>query len=220
MCSNRYHKAFSLIELMAVIAVMAFLLALAAPTLLTLGSTSLSAGGRELAGFLNLARADAIAKNTVVRVMIVRDWPNEPEAVNRKFSVWKWDERAEDFVQSGAWLSLPEGLVIEPQFPSYVRGAEYAKEDPVEIRALTPNEVRQIKVGDDTVDVSMLDFMPNGRVRTPDTMRERKFAFVVIQGHMSSNQVVRTAPQKEGRPRNWAQVNIDVITGNIAVLRP
>lgn len=211
---NPSNKAFSLVEMMVVISVMAFLLAFAAPALMSLGSTSLSSGGRELAGFLKLARAEAIAKNTVVRVAVVRKWPSEPDSVHRALSMWTWDEDSEEFVQAGAWETLPEGLIIEPTFPSYVKQAEYAKDDPVNVRASTPKKTTEVEVNGETVSATYLEFMPNGRARSPDGMAERKMAFVVIQGFEENGQIIRIAPQ------NWAQVNVDLLTGHIEILRP
>ncbi|MEM7015456.1 MAG: prepilin-type N-terminal cleavage/methylation domain-containing protein [Verrucomicrobiota bacterium] len=208
------NRAFSLVEMMVVISVLAFLLAFAAPSIMSLGSTSLSAGGRDLVGFLKLARAEAIAKNTVVRVAIVRNWPSEPDAAHRTFGTMSWNEETEEFVQIGAWESLPEGLMIEPSFPSYVKDSEYAKDDPINVRASTPNKMIEVMVNGEAISATYLEFMPNGRARAPDGMAERKLAFVVIQGFEEDGEIVRVASQ------NWAQVNVDLLTGHIEVLRP
>lgn len=218
---TRRCKGFSLIELMTVISIIAFLIAMAAPTVLTMRSTSLSAGGRHLQQFFVLARSEAIAQNTVIRVGIVREWPGDPDAAHRKLGIWKWSDEREEFVQSGPWKTLQEGLVIEPSFPSWVHTAEYAKDDPVNVHAFTPRETRQLPVDGKNVRVTLLDFMPNGRVRAPDGGLERKLALVLVSGHTEGTRIVRTGPKTAfGEPSNWAQVNLDTLTGRIEILRP
>ena len=224
--SNRaFRKAgrgFSLVEMLVVVAVIGMLLALSAPSILTLTSTSLTTGAWQLNGYLNLARAEAIRDGRVVRVALVRNWDNEQHSALRKLSTWKWDDEAEVFVQSGGWEILPEGVVIEPEFPDYVRSADYAKDDATTVQAQFPERDETLSISGDTVEVTTLDFLPNGRVRESGEIPKRMIGFVMTLGYVDEQgNVVRTASRDDsGQPANWAQVNVDTLTGRIQVHRP
>lgn len=222
MMRRQQASGFSLTELMAVVAVTAMLLALAAPSIMTLTSTSLTTGGRQLSGYLNLARAEAIRDGRVTRVILVRQWNGEPDSALRKLCICKWDDEKEEFVLNGAWQILPEGVVIEPEFPDYVRSAEYAEDEPVTVQAEFPAKEVKLDVQGDSVRALAMDFLPNGRVRQTGNDPKRMIGFVLIQGHTDDHgNPVRTGAQSSpGKPKNWAQVNVDALTGNVQIYRP
>lgn len=215
-------SGFSLTELMVVVMVMFAILAMTAPSIQTWTSTSLSMGARQLDAFLNLSRAEAIRTNRVVRVALVRGWSEEPESVLRKLSAWSWDDRTDEFVQVSEWQVMPEGIIIEPEFPHYVRHSAYAEDDGTVVNAHFPDKKRTFDINGERVEVLTIDFMPSGRVRMSDSGSKRMIGFVLVQGYPGRNgEIVRTSPENfPGRPANWAQVNVDTLTGRVQVHRP
>jgi hypothetical protein len=203
--------------------IIGILIALAIPAIRGLGSsTGFSTGGRQISSALTHARSSSIGKRTVIRFGIVTDWQGKPEAAYKKYSTWQWDRDEEDFVQNGSWETLPNGLVFEPEKPDYLKNAAYASKDGSSIRGdFVPDSGQkefETKSGKEIVRVAYLEFTPSGGARVEDG-DFRNILMTLAQGYVEQGNIVYTQ-QKNGKPTNWAQFNIDTLTGRVRIYRP
>jgi prepilin-type N-terminal cleavage/methylation domain-containing protein len=227
--SPRTHttRGFSLVELLAVIAMISVLLGLTVPAVRGFtSSSSLNTGVRKMADLLNLARSEAIARHSVVRFAVVTDWPGKPEAALRKASLWNWDPELEQFVQLTNWEELPQGLTFETYLPEYIKGADYASVDGSTVRGdsvLDPEfsgaAEFSIPSPDGTITARFVEFLPSGNARIPGG-NARRAIFVTVPAFASGDGELTYTAASDGQPTTWAQVNLDTLTGRIQVLQP
>lgn len=226
--SPRTHttRGFSLVELLAVIAMISILLGLTMPAVRGLTGSSLNIGVRKMADLLNLARSEAIARHSVVRFAVVTDWPGKPEAALRKVSLWNWDAELEQFVQLSNWEEFPEGLTFESYLPEYIKGAGYASADGSTVRGdyvLDPTfpDAAEFSIPspDGPITARFVEFLPSGNAKIPGG-NARRAIFVAVPGFASGDGELTYTAASNGQPTTWAQVNLDTLTGRIQVLQP
>jgi prepilin-type N-terminal cleavage/methylation domain-containing protein len=235
--------AFSLIELIAVMAIITIVAGFTVPALkgLTDGN-AVDAGAAAFADLLVLGRSQAISRHTVVRLVVTTEWPGlETQANFRRASLWAWHQGGNStagtkllstngyFLQTSAWQDLPMGLVFEPGVPGYVLNAAYAQQDSSTVRGSCILANDQNNFGtyasfaapttSGPISTRYLEFLPTGAVNLPGSP-DRQAIFVASLGYINpSLQVVHTT-QSNGQPANWAQINVDTLTGRVHVYRP
>lgn len=221
-------RAFSFVELLSVMAVISVVSGLAVVGV-NGGSagTALETGGRKVAQYLELARSEAIRRHAVVRFVAAREWAHRDDATLRRFSLWAWDAEAEVFTPITPWEELPVGTVFEPELPDYTRNSSYAEADPSTVRAdciLADSFAKragwEIEDQLSTISSRYVEFLPSGNARIPGAST-RKAAFVVTQGYIDPDDgTLHYRPTTPDGPKNWAQVNVDTLTGNVRFYRP
>lgn len=210
-------RAFSLVEMLVVLTVVGLLAAFAAPTLLTLQSTSLSAAGTEFGGFLNFCRSKAIAERTSIRVAIVTGGAMDPDDAYRKYAGWEWDKLSEKYVQFSNWKFLPLNSIFENQAPDYIRTASYATEEKSSVEGdlvlkksgVFENRAKEETSRGETLELQFLTFAPSGRAYIKDG--EKRNLIIVIRA---------SSPSDPELVRNWYQYTIDTLTGRTRIYRP
>jgi prepilin-type N-terminal cleavage/methylation domain-containing protein len=219
--------AFSLIELVSAMTIMSVLAGLTVPAMKGLnGANALDTGTRKFADLLYLARSEAIARHTVVRFAVVREWPGQPEANRRKVGLWAWDVEAQSYLALTAWEELPVGLALESQLPPYVRTASYALDDGAAVRGdcVLASEFAnkagfEVSSGAAMINADFIEFMPSGTVRIPGGSA-RQAIFVLTQGFTNAAGSLTYISRAGSQPTNWAQVNIDTLTGRARIYQP
>jgi prepilin-type N-terminal cleavage/methylation domain-containing protein len=218
---------FSLIELMTVMAIISVVAGFVVPSVKGItGGNAVNTGAVKLAGMLNLARSEAIARHTIVRFAVATDWPNQSEEGNlRRVSLWAWQAESGRYLPLTKWEELPVGLVLEKGVPDYVRTATYAQNDAATVRGssvLAEGSASEAGFTAETnlgnIPTRFIEFLPSGSARIPGSS-DRQAIFVAAQGFMTGNQITHTA-QAGDRATNWAQVNVDTLTGRTHVYRP
>jgi len=221
-------RAFSLIELLTVMAIFSMVAGVTVPALKGLtGGNAVNTGTAELSDLLTLARSEAIAQHTIVRFVVATDWSGqETDADLRRVSLWSWHADTRCFLQMTAWQELPVGLTLEPGLPAYVNAAQYAQIDGSTVQGncvLGPDFANSAAFSAATIAGTIytryIDFMPTGSVTIPGGSA-RQAIFVATQGYADANQNVTYTSQKNGAPTNWAQINIDTLTGRAHIYRP
>lgn len=224
--SNR-SGGWSLIELMMVLGIMSIVLVyFAAMSIKPSSSQSLSSAARDLANYLTLARAEAVRHQTIVRLVFPKRWPGieDPESF-RRMALWKWDPPQEKFIQMGGWAKIPEGIVLEPRYPNYCLDARYAKHDGATTRGdyllQHGGEPFEITINRKPTQTRFIEFLPTGGARIPEGL-EKRIILVAVEGFEDppqSGHIFRTTNGGDNA-KNWAQVNIETLTGKVRVYRP
>lgn len=190
-------------------------------------ANALDSGAAKLSGLMTLARSEAIARHTVVRFVVATDWSGQGQDANyRRMSLWEWQPDTQSYAQFTNWEALPNGVIIERQLPDYIRGASYASADASTVRgtyvldeslgagaAFTPD------TGGDQISGRFIEFLPSGAARIPGSS-DRRAIFVATQGFGNADKHIVYTSQSNNRPANWAQVNVDTLTGRVHVYRP
>lgn len=218
-----------MIELITVISVMSVLAGLTVPAMKGVtGGTSLQSGVRTFAGMLSLARSEAIARHTVVRFAVAQDWTGKKDSNLRKISLWAWDATVEKYLQISAWEELPVGVVVEPELPEYVKDSSYATADTASVRgdcvletAFAAKAEFDASTGAEPISARYIEFLPSGTARIPGGTA-RHAIFVTTQGFTNPDgqTLTYTSRAEVGKPANWAQVNVDTLTGRVRIYNP
>jgi hypothetical protein len=226
-CLSDSRVAFSLIEVLAVLAVVTVITGLSVPAINGInGGNTLSTSAAKMAGLMSVARNEAISRHTVVRFVVAREWQNKQAANLRRVSLWAWDAEIEQYVPLTPWEDLPEGIVMEPQLPDYVKNSRYANDDRASVHGdyvLEPrfDEIAEFNPGteDEPVDARYIEFTPSGNLRVPGG-KARNAIFVMTNGVATEEGTLRYTKRAENGPANWAQFNVDSLTGRVRVYQP
>lgn len=227
-------SAFSLIELLVVMAVVSLLLAIAAPSFVSLNPAR-KTGIHELAGFLENARTEAIARRAP-RIVAFADagFPGESgeSGALRAYALFE-EEKGEDDVEENSttprfrrlspWQTLPEGLV-------FARGGDFEVSGGEAFRTLHD------RVGDrrfamptpsgedgETRPLASLVFGPDGGIRSPGFADADALHLGIIEGFLdvSTGKVIPTStrPSASGRELpNGECLEVGYYTGRPRIL--
>jgi hypothetical protein len=213
--------------MLAVMSIITILTGLTVPAVKGLtSSNALDTGVRKFADLLHLARSKAISRHTVVRVALATQWAGQDDAPLRKASLWSWDPEAQQYFQTTDWENLPTGIIVESSIPSYVLGASYAVNDGSSVRGdcildssfATQAEFTSSATGA-AVTMRFVEFLPTGGAQIPGGV-SRNVIFVMTPGFLNPDGTVTHTAQANGQAVNWAQLNVDTLTGRVRVYQP
>ena len=225
---SRRRAAFSLMEMTAVMAIITVLAGISVPAVKGIaGANAMDIGAAKLGNLMTLARSEAIARHTIVRFVVATEWNGRgPDASYRRMSLWAWQSDTASYGQLTNWEELPDGVIIERTLPDYIRGASYAVADATTVRgsyvldaSLGADAAFMVDTGDGPATGRFIEFLPSGAVRIPGSV-ERRALFVATQGFGNTDKHIVYTSQSNNRPANWAQVNVDTLTGRVHVYRP
>lgn len=221
-------RGVSLIELLVVAALIAIVLAVfGTATIKPASAHGLSTASRDLSNLLTLARAEAVRHQTVVRVVFPLEWP-EVDSPGRfsHVALWRWDAATSRFKQDSGWTKIPDGVVLEPEMPDYIRNSGYANHDGATIRgdyALRDGaDPFEVEILTSDIECRYIEFLPTGAARIP-LGEGKRIILVAVEGFeepAGSGRIVRTNPKDRKRAENWAQVNVETLTGKVQIYRP
>ncbi len=190
------------------------------------GANTVAVGAGKLSGLLTLARSEAIAQHTIVRFVVAENWNGQTDANCRRMSLWAWRADIGSFAPLTNWEELPVGVIIERELPAYIRAAQYATDDASTVRGSSVLDESSASTaefaagtGQDAISTRFIEFLPSGSARIPGSA-ERRAIFVATQGFANPDQRLTYTSQANGQPNNWAQVNVDTLTGRVHVYRP
>lgn len=224
-------SAFSLIELLGVLAVVSLLLAIAAPSLVSLNPAR-KTGIHELAGFLENARAEAIARRAP-RIVAFADagFPAESGSL-RAYALFEEVPAENVPIESGStprfrrlspWRTLPEGLV-------FARGGDFEVTGGESFRTLHDlGGERTFPVpapsGDDggPRPLPSLVFGPDGGIRSPGFADADALHLGIVEGFHdpSTGKVIPTATRTSSSGRvlpNGECLEVGFYTGRPRIL--
>ncbi|MDB6152609.1 MAG: prepilin-type N-terminal cleavage/methylation protein [Chthoniobacteraceae bacterium] len=216
-----------MIELIAVMGVISLMAGLTVPAVKGLsGSNNLNTGARKFADLLSLARSEAIARHAVVRFVVAKEWESKADASLRNVSLWVWNAEVERYFQLSPWQEMPVGVTLEQASPAYLHKATYAREDRAAVRGECVftsafKESAEFNAGteEEPIRSRFIEFLPSGTMRIPGGT-SRQAIFVATQGYSNHDGTLTYTTRGENGPANWAQVNVDTLTGRVHVYRP
>lgn len=186
--------AYSLVELILVCGVASLLLAITVPSVISLNPVR-KAGIHELAGFLENARAQAIAAGTEISVAFADESFPKSEDALRSYALFAPDgetstdlENTNTLKQVSPWRTLPTGLI-------FARGEHFDVEDDVAFRTLLDLSAERSfplsGLGNSgevtTLPLPALVFGPRGEIREPAFHQADALHLGVIEGHYDSH---------------------------------
>ena len=186
--------AFSLLELLIVVAIMITLMALATPALTSLlDSGNLARGGQVLADEINLARQLAASQNRVVEVRILKH--DTPPGFG-SLQIWGNDAGGAS-VPLGKVMKLPQSIVISE---NTTVSAALEK---------TPTGTMPTNSSLSGKSYAYLRIRPSGAV--DPSLAMSNFFFSVVSARSGSNSAL---------PPNYVTIQINPLTGTPLVYRP
>jgi hypothetical protein len=217
-----------MIELMCVMAIVTLVAGFSVPAVKGVtGGNTVAIGAGKISGLLSLARSEAIAQHTIVRFVVAADSTGGHKDTNcRRMSLWAWRSDINAFEPLTPWEELPVGIIVERDLPTYIRAASYASDDASTVRGssvlgteFSADAEFVTGSGDEQISGRFIEFLPSGAARIPNSA-ERRAIFVATQGFAEGRQPITYTSQTGGRPNNWAQINVDTLTGRVRVFRP
>lgn len=197
-------SAFSLVELLLVVAVIVILMALAVPAFTSIAaSTALTRGGESVAEALMLASQEARTRNRNVEVRFIKsDGPSGEPVAYRMVQLWAPKSDRGQTEPLFRLAELPGGVVVS---------------DADSLSPLLSSSPGRMAVRGQTRDYAAVVFRPNGEVfslRPGD----------VLESATSTQSMITVVSERDGNaralPDNFFAIYVNPLTGAVRVFRP
>ncbi|MDQ3620966.1 MAG: hypothetical protein M3463_00530 [Verrucomicrobiota bacterium] len=205
-------SAFTLIELLAVIAVMLVMTGLLAAAFTGIGKGSaLTAAGNNVSNLALLARQNSLAKNAMTALLILGSSGTAEDY--RALALYEivphadgTPVRAADWTQLGRWETLPSGVVVDD--------CTFAPSS----TAMTPPLATLTYKGSPVASYQYVVFLPSGSLLRVEPARVR-----LVQGFREPGRETVSytgARAANGEPANYYDISIISANGRVKVDRP
>lgn len=209
--SSRGKAAFTLLEMVIVISIIALLVALALPTAANLlQATRLNTAGSKVAGLCASARQLAMSKNTLSALVLLGAHGGPDDY--RAFTLMEYDA-IHGWQHNREWELLPQGVVVDAGNldESSFLGAPF---DLPFLSGQPPLRYHGKQVAAAACHARV--FIPNGGLMDSETPSKIR----LVEGEPRQNGVAYTGALNHGRPANWHDVAIIGATGLLKTNRP
>lgn len=223
---------FTLVEMLAVLAIIAVLIGTIGSAIGSFGAQRLSGGASVVTATMHEARSLALSENTRIRLAI--DVEVGEASFLRKLTILKWERQvAAGGGVTGAWVeakspvNLPEGVVVEIGRPAYLTAANasYVADDPAVLGgdyiADAGTYLTELMPGSG-MNYTFIEYKPSGfasaYLASGEKSVERNIHLVLTEGNYDA---AGTFISTQGAViTNWAHLVTDSLTGRIKLYRP
>ncbi|TLD68932.1 prepilin-type N-terminal cleavage/methylation domain-containing protein [Phragmitibacter flavus] len=210
-------RAFSLLELVVVMALIALLVAIATPAMAALvGSTGLTAAGNLVTHLAAQARQMAMTKNTVTALAVLGDLGVEDDF--RTLAIMEYDA-SNGWTQATPWQALPSGVLVD--FADR-RTCTFVSQAGVPL-PLAPEDAASGSLPFDYQGVALSSatcalrvFLPNGGLHDSESPARIRLVEGVKQGAVMKYRNTTS----DGSPGNFYDVSLIGATGLAKINRP
>jgi uncharacterized protein (TIGR02596 family) len=190
-CNLAYGQAFSLVELLVVMAIIGLLAVITVPAMSSLmQSSDLTRGGQLVADQVNLGRQTASSQNTVVELRFIKIAGRKGYAAAQ---LWRPDDSGQ-MIPSRRIVTLPQSVTIADNSLS---------------SAMTDLASGTMTVGGASTAYRALQIRPSGEI-TP----------IVAMSNLVFTVIPEVFADKQDMPANYFMVQINPVTGIPLVYRP
>lgn len=204
---TKSQKAFSLIELLTVVALISLLLVITVSGLGARRGFSLNAGGNLVADLVQQARLNSMAKGNLTLIALIDDPSYAEKHQLRAFVLMEKSRDSGAWQAIGRWEHLPEGVIASPKTFNASSTTSFLSQTPAVAVSNLPN------LGGQAVAPSSCKyqvFLPSGRLSTKGIATP---ASPVLS-------LVETTEKDKAAPQNFYEVKINLHTGVPSVIRP
>jgi len=206
-------QAFSLIELLAVMAVISLLMVATIPAFNSMGPAyRLGTASEAIMTVLDTARMEAINANTTVQLRIITGSAAPVEAQYRAYSLWKRNKTDGTYAQTTKWEILPVGVTFEslddPSLSYPLSDPRYAG---THVLNSTLNNKNTSAYLGQSVGTTYVECYPDGSVRLPALAGSSAYLLMKL---------ATATTNAAGTPANWRQVRINALTGQLRLNTP
>jgi prepilin-type N-terminal cleavage/methylation domain-containing protein len=225
--SRSSKRAFTLIELLVVIAILAALLALVAPAVSNIGKArSLAISGNKVAQMATLARQNAMAKNVLTALVLLKD--HGTEGSYRAFTVIEHQisnaiqadgTAAASWHQITNWETLATGCTVDLDEVN----CSFLKDSP-DMPDFDATQLRYLNSSVSEGQVAYRMFLPSGGLSNPDRPAQIRLVEGYITGSSGGSEIRYTRPASGAAstngPANFYDISIVGTTGAVKIARP
>jgi len=206
-------QAFTILELVVVVAIMILVASFMAPAVTTLTQTNkLTTSGRLVSNLLTIARSEAINRRAIIRFEVATDWPNDASSAYRKFALVLHDISTGTDTQISKWETLPSGVILKIQDPL---GSSPPSGSGKYLFALNQTQSPPLKVGGADVSTNFVEFNASGAVVAAS--QDSPVRMRLVEGFLASSNATDVTIQNAA---NYFDVSVDALVGRIKVTRP
>lgn len=220
--SRANNRAFSLIELLVVIAILTILMAFVAPAVSNIGrSRSLSVSGNKVAQMATLARQNAMAKNVLTALVMLKD--HNSEGRYRAFTIIEHEVSnvtgangtlAASWHQVSNWETLATGCTVDID----ELNCSFLVDSP-DLPDFHDGQLQYLKTAVRKDEIAYRMFLPSGGLSNPDRPAQIRLVEGYVEGAAGAPEIRYTRPA-EGRPSNFYDISIVGTTGAVKITRP
>lgn len=197
--SERLEKAFSLTELLVVMAIVTLLAGIVAPAMNLVKSRNLTSAGNQVADFVQQARQNSMAKKVMTALVVVNNSPNAEWngrlVVLMEFSGNAWKPITK-------WTLLPTGIMVDLSgSASFFSAASMPSVSP----QVAPPPYAGNNIG--IAQCGFQVFAPGGRLFTTGIANPGSPLLRLVEGSANGQQVVSSNPE------NYYDIVINRFTG-------
>jgi prepilin-type N-terminal cleavage/methylation domain-containing protein len=209
-------RAYSLIELLAVMAILSALFGLTVGSLSPVKANALTAGGNQIADLLTLARQNSLSRHAFTAVL-VKSIGDARYSAFCLFELTRNDDGTfSNWKVAAPWKLLPEGIRFDPGAPVALPAVNFVGSNPglpVALPGTTPFRGQTVNLA---ADVVYQVFAPDGTLTKGAPVRLR----LVEGADNPGGGIIYTGTQTAGQPVNHYDIVVLAETGHVKVERP